>query len=153
MASDDHARTSVTEGLPRPCTCDRFEKGKRFAPGMCVPCFQYWNNPKYRKLWSPVGTEIDLMWFAKNLQGMQESQRATPTPAAKSATPVKCRHLGNVLPPEDAARLGLGTVRQYFPCAVGLTLNVAGIPGYVCGCKGCGPTCPKYLSGGESDEE
>lgn len=63
-----------------------------------------------------------------------------------------CALRGEPLPPQEATRLGLGTVRRYYPCAAGRTMNVANVAGVVCSCKGCGPTCSDYRLKENGDE-
>ena len=93
-------------------------------------------------------------WLAANPPVPPVRKNIVPRPAnTPPAVPVPstCVHRGEAIPPAEALRLGLGTVRVYFPCAVGKTLNAAKVPGYVCGCAGCGPSCDGY-SAGDSDE-
>lgn len=58
----------------------------------------------------------------------------------------KCVHLGEPLSPEQAGRLGLGTVRTWRPCAKGH--GEPGKPaGYVACCRAdsvCGPKCNDF---------
>lgn len=69
----------MNAGFPRPCKCDRFVRGEPFRAGQCRLCFMFYNSPFFRKLWSPVGTEIDLQWFAAESKVLQESLLRTPT--------------------------------------------------------------------------
>jgi hypothetical protein len=64
-----------------------------------------------------------------------------------------CALRGEPLPPQEATRLGLGTVRRYYPCAAGQTRNAANVAGVVCSCKGCGPACPEYRPKENGDED
>ena len=68
------------------------------------------------------------------------------------SVPTKCKYRGEAILPQEAVRLGLGTVRRYYPCAAGRTMNVANVAGVVCSCKGCGPTCPDYRLKENGDE-
>lgn len=70
----------------------------------------------------------------------------------ESPTTAVCALRGDRIPPQEAQRIGLGTVRSYYPCAAGRTLNSANVAGVVCSCAGCGPKCPKFQPGGERDE-
>lgn len=73
---------------------------------------------------------------------------------ANNGTPesATCDLRGDRIPPDEALRIGLGTVRTYFPCGAGRTLNAANVAGVVCSCKGCGPTCPDYRPKENGDE-
>lgn len=53
--------------------------------------------------------------------------------------PEPCIFRGKIVPLSERYKLGLGTLKDYYPCAKGFGTN-----GYVCPCRGCGPLCTGY---------
>lgn len=69
---------------PRPCTCDRQTTGEPYVKGRdCLLCWQYHNDPRYKRLWSlpaiepqGVGTELKaiLAWFGQEARASCKCQ-------------------------------------------------------------------------------
>jgi hypothetical protein len=109
------------------CTCTP-EPPSVWVKGVCAVCWHWKYTPKFR---------ADLE---------RKAIRVHSVSPVESAPRVKCRHRSDEsLNGVEATALGLGTVRRYFRCSLGLTLNAAKVPGVVCNCGGCGPRCPNYV--------
>lgn len=147
MAGDSDAGTSIDCGQPRPCICDNYRIGERYTSDQCRECYLFHCNPLFRKRWSPCGdisitvedTERLLLKIAELYKKVIPSQNSIP-PSANTI----CEHRSEEIAPSEAVSLGLGTVRKYYRCAAGQTLNRANVIGVVCSCAGCGPTCQRY---------
>ena len=145
-------------GESRPCACDRYRPGERYTVDQCRDCYLFHCNPIYRARWSPCGgPPPDPAETGALLARIAEAERPAaeePTRRRRNSRPVPantpCEHRSERIPPEKASRLGLGTVREYYRCAAGQTLNRAGVVGVVCPCAGCGPSCRRYSPGEES---
>jgi hypothetical protein len=62
--------------------------------------------------------------------------------AAPPPEPAPCRHRGELIPLARRHESGVGTLRDWYKCGLGLGIN-----GCVCPCLGCGPGCGDYAPG------
>lgn len=105
------------------CTCT-LEPPREWVKGVCVKCWTWAHNPALRTV-------------AKRTPN-------GPRPPKNAALP--CVYLGEELSASDAVKLGLGSLRRYRVCGMGMAKNLAKVSGYACKCSGCGPKCEGYKS-------
>jgi hypothetical protein len=65
-------------------------------------------------------------------------------PMARSSAPSPCRHEGDSLSGGESNSHGLNPSKRWKLCMVGETKNPKRVPGIVCSCTGCGPSCSQY---------
>lgn len=103
---------------PRPCTCDRLTKGQPLAPGDCRACWTFWHVPRVNALFGGSGVAR----------------------VGRSPPPPPCGRLGRDALAGEAAAAGLDPVRRWSLC----THPQQPLGPLVCGCRGCGRSCPGY---------
>jgi hypothetical protein len=98
------------------------------VPELCPRCWQYVNVKFYRNLWDqPEGVIVTT---------------APPAPVGPwPAGPAPCQHRGELIPLAQRHELGVGTLRDWYPCQH----PEKPLGDVVCGCRGCGPGCRGYV--------